>query len=94
MRRLADAVPSANAHRDSGRVYLKEGFLYKPGDKVILTGMMENPEYNGYEAIVSGYRPVEPNKFCPSGCAYYLQGGPLPWENEYIYQERLKLAGL
>lgn len=92
--RLADAVPSAGAHADRLRPYSELGFLYEPGDKVVFVGLISASEYNGRQATISGYCSIPPNKFCPSGCAYYLEGG-IPWGDwDYAYQERLELAEL
>lgn len=67
----------------------EQDFLYDTGDKVVLVNLVDHQEYNGTAAIVASRKQTYASKHCPSGCAYYLDGG-LPWsDNGFISQERL-----
>lgn len=65
-------------------------FLFKTGDKVVLHGLIEHPEYNGIVLTIFTYGRVPRTSYCPSGRVYYFKA-KLPFDVHYIYEERLKL---
>jgi len=59
---------------------------YKKGDKVILFGLVDHPEFNNAHVTIANAVPVDAFN-CPSGYGYYLK------EKKYglypYFQERL-----
>lgn len=60
------------------------GHLFNPGDKVILTGLEQFPEYNGQEVTITNIR-----KDGSFGRAYYVKGSINRYVN-WVYEYRLQ----
>ena len=67
------------------------GNLFNIGDKVKTRNLVDDPSCNGMTFTIKTCRTFKPNKYCPSGILYYVVE-PIPWGDDYIYQEKLRLV--
>lgn len=74
-----------NPHIRGEELYKTEavGHTFSAGEKCILTGLVDFPEYNGDEVIISSIR--EPG---PHGRAYYVKGR-IERHCNWVYEYRL-----